>query len=191
MKNRFSQTGSQGPKRLNLEDLRSGFRPGLTPTMGGFMAEAAAVCLKSQGHSGTAILSVTGEFAGEYVLRFGAVTQQMRSSHNDNEVATEYGAYGVSILLFDANSELTVVERSRKGTGFDYWLGQGDSHGQYFQKTARLEVSGIRSGTVGQIEGRLRMKLHQTERSDGMLPAYVSVIEFGYPRGKVVKKWPL
>jgi len=37
-----------------------------------------------------------------------------------------------------------VIERSRKGTGFDYWLGSADEVGELpFQNKVRLEVSGI------------------------------------------------
>ena len=87
------------------------------------------------------------------------------------------------------NTELTVIERSRKGTRFDYLLGTKDSPGPYLQKKACLEVSGIRQGTDANIDSRVKEKLNQIRRSDIMLPGYVVVVEFGAPKAKVIEKW--
>jgi hypothetical protein len=57
--------------------------------------------------------------------------------------ASEYGAYGVAITLALELTETAQVERSAKGTGIDYWLGDGRDERGIFQRTARLEVSGI------------------------------------------------
>jgi hypothetical protein len=51
-----------------------------------------------------------------------------------------------AILLMRALTGYTVIERSRKGTGFDWWLGTEDN---LFQGKVRLEVSGILRGTIG------------------------------------------
>lgn len=173
---------------LNIGSLSREYRPGITEIIGAYMAEAVAVCLDSENHSNNVCLAVQGSFEGQYSLRYGQVTDRMRRGHNDPEVATENGAYGISILLVDHNTDLTVIERSRKGTGFDYWLGLRSSPGPYFQQKARLEVSGIRHGTDGAVDSRVKTKLEQTRRSDGRLPAYVAVIEFGAPKAKVVEK---
>lgn len=173
---------------LNLRNLSKNFRPGLTSTAGTSMAEAAAVCLDSQNHKEKAILSVTGTFNNTYSLTFKSVTVQMKNTHADLEVATEYGAYGIAILLIEANVDLTVVERSRKGTGFDYWLGTKSDCGPYFQNKPGLEVSGIRNGTDRNIETRLKEKNKQVTRSDGSLPIYIAIIEFSAPQAKVITK---
>ncbi len=79
---------------------------------------------------------------------------------------------------------LTVIERSRKGTGFDYWLGtQGSTATLPFDRMARLEVSGIRSkGNRSQINARVKQKTEQTRASDAQgLPAYIIVVEFSRP----------
>lgn len=77
-----------------------------------------------------------------------------------------------------------MTQRSRKGTGFDYWL--GDEADMPFQNKARLEVSGIRNGDQKIIKARVREKLTQTEVSDKTrLPAYVVVVEFGRPVAEV------
>ena len=78
----------------------------------------------------------------------------------------------------------TVIERSRKGTGFDYML--GDSLDPLFTPKARLEVSGIMRETDGNtLDMRFHQKTAQTDKSDGTrLPAYVSVVEFSTPKAK-------
>ena len=105
---------------------------------------------------------------------------------NDLEEATQHGAYAVAILLVRALTGYTVIERSRKGTGFDWWLGTEDN---LFQGKARLEVSGILHGTTRRINGRIKARVGQTTQSDNLaLPAYVVVVEFGTPRAKVVQR---
>lgn len=80
------------------------------------------------------------------------------------------------------------MEISRKGTGFDYWLGRKDSNALLFQNKARLEVSGIRRGDEVAIETRVRRKLKQIEPTDALLPGLVAVVEFSSPRTRVRSK---
>lgn len=84
-------------------------------------------------------------------------------------------------------SPYTVIERSRKGTGFDYWL--GDKNSYLFQKKARLEVSGILKGDDSLLKSRHAAKEEQTSKSDELcIPAYVSVIEFSKPKAFFTKR---
>ena len=92
----------------------------------------------------------------------------------------------MAFLLIRAITGYTVVERSRKGTGFDWWLGTDDN---LFQGKAHLEVSGILQGTARRINSRIKARLRQTMQSDNLaLTAYVVVVEFGTPRAKVVQR---
>ena len=69
--------------------------------------------------------------------------------------ATEWGACGVAILVVNQVTGKVVIERSKKGTGFDYWLGDNDDGDSLpFANSARLEVSGILTGTKAQIASR-------------------------------------
>ena len=114
----------------------------------------------------------------------------MRRCWNDDEVATEYGAYGIATLLVPRITNLQVVERSKKGTGFDYWLGSSMETETLFQNKARLEVSGIRAGSEATIVGRVRKKLGQTVKSDAALSVMVIVVEFSGPQSRVAKRCP-
>lgn len=161
--------------------------PALTQDCGRSFAEAAAVCLEDQGHVRRAVLHVTGHYTEFLAVIWPGVTDQMRRCHNDPEVATEWGAYGIAILLIQDLVGFTVIERSRKGTGFDYWLGADEEW--IFQHKARLEVSGIRSGDDATMRSRIARKLGQTRQSDAMgIPAYVIVVEFSRPMAWVVRK---
>jgi len=153
--------------------------PGLTPAFCAFLAEAAAVSCTEQGHQSGVALKVDGHFVGTYALFWETVGAAARRAHGDAEVATEYGAYGLAILLTAALTGMTVIQRSFKGTGFDFWLGEMDVPG--FQGKARLEVSGLRKGRAAQVRARLELKKRQIARADSALPGYVVVVEFGQP----------
>jgi hypothetical protein len=107
----------------------------------------------------------------------------MRRYWNDLEEATEQGATGLALLLLRSLCGYTVVERSRKGTGFDWWLGTDDD---LFQAKARLEVSGLLRGSNRRFNSRMTARKKQTRRSArSRLVAYVVVTEFGTPRSRV------
>ena len=170
---------------LDLNDLGNGL-PAITPDFGRVLAEAGGVCLESQGHVQGVQLRVRGYSNGSYLLAWPPITEQTRRCWNDYEVATEHGAMGIAVLLAQKEIGYTVIERSRKGTGFDYWMGEGVD--EPFQHEARLEISGIRKGSDRDVQARMRQKLKQTDRSDGSLPAYVIVVEFGQPHAEVQEK---
>lgn len=150
------------------------------------MAEAAGVCLDDCGHLTPVCLSVDGDVNGEYDLAWASVSDQHRRTWADDQFATEQGAYGVAILVIREARGHTVLERSRKGPGFDYWVGKAD--GSLFSRKARLEVSGIRRGDPGQVTARVTQKTHQISTSAGALPGMVVVVEFSRPLARLVDR---
>ena len=172
-------------KTLNLEQLAQGL-DGITPRAGGSLAEACAVCMETKGHTPGVQLKVYGTWDDTFFLKWRAATEQARRSWNDLPFAAEQGGYGLAILLIRELVGLGAIERSRKGTGFDYWLGEKDK--QPFQNKARLEVTGTIDSSVSQVDYKGKKKLKQTNRSDGEFPAYVVVVEYSLPLSKVVKK---
>jgi hypothetical protein len=167
---------------LNLQSLHQGL-PAITPAFGAAIAEAGAICLINAAHEPEVVIEVKGEFSTTFKLDWQPVTEQARRCWNDEEYTTEQAAYGIAFLLILQLTNLTVIERSRKGTGFDYWLGTHDSTATLpFQRMARLEVSGIRQGNQSQINARVKQKTAQTRVSDTQgLPAYIIVVEFSRP----------
>src|SRR5436305_2053425 len=89
---------------LKLESLIRDYRPGVDEYTGGVMAEAATICLDSQNHGDGVELTVKGKFESIYAVRCLVATDRMRRAHGDPEVATENGAYGIAILIIDANT---------------------------------------------------------------------------------------
>ena len=172
---------------LDLNELDTDDIPGISRAKGNEFAEAGAVCLESQGHTPGTCLTVRNGANNGHRLDWPQVTAQARRTWNDDEEATEDGAAGIAVLLASREIGYAVVLRSRKGTGFDYWL--GDDVDDVLDFRARMEVSGIRNGNDGQVKTRVKQKLRQMNRSnDQKLPAYAIVVEFGRPLAEVKKK---
>jgi hypothetical protein len=179
-------TPEKGATALSLDGLVHSF-PHIPAEGGAMLAQAAAVCLDHQAHTSSVRLVVGGVFTTTFSLSWSEeITEAKRRFWNDLEEATQQGAYAVAILLIRALTGYTVIERSRKGTGFDWWLGTEDN---LFQGKARLEVSGILRGTKRRINDRIKARTGQTKQSDHLaLTAYVVVVEFGAPQAKVVQR---
>ncbi len=175
--------------QLDLNHLGHSSSHGVSEKRGQAFAEAAGVCLESQGHAQGAEFRVGGDVSRAYQVVWPTITDRSQRSWEDNQEATEDGASGIAILLVDLETPYSVIRRSRKGTGFDYWL--GDASDVTFQRKARMEVSGILRGDRRRVNDRVREKLNQTKASDaeyGNLPAYVIVVEFGTPLAEVHKR---
>lgn len=153
--------------------------PGLTPAWGAVLAEAASVCLESQGHPVQVELRVDGFFEETFVLERLEVSRQMMLSHQDEEEATELGACGIAILAVQSLMDLVVLRRSRKGTGYDYWLSLAED--TFLEHGERLEVSGIRKGSEAVIRARLAEKMRRIQRFRNASPAWIGIVEFGRP----------
>lgn len=174
--------------KLDLSDLSRGL-PAITPAFGETLAEAAAICLVEQEHLPGVELKVEGEFNATFQLWWPEVTDQMRRCWNDQDYTTEQAAYGIALMVVQHLTDLVVVERSIRGTGFDYWLGKRrESDSIPFEKAVRLEVSGIRSGNRSQILTRVKLKKEQVKPTDALAPAYIIVVEFSQPLARIIKR---
>lgn len=163
-----------------IEDITRGVIPGMTVAKAAYLSECAVSCLTRQGHSSGVQMTCGGiTNTPESVNWTTPFTDQLDRSTNDLQEATEHGAECISALFAIEHTPYTIVKRSRKKTGVDYWLGKKDD--PLFQETARLEVSGILNDRE-EIQKRKKQKLQQTSQSDSTaLPAYVSIVEFGTP----------
>jgi len=176
------------PSKLPLDVLKKGL-PGVSPARGTNHFEAAIVRFYQAGHKPGVILQIKGDFSTSFdVIWAGEVDDQILRSWNDPEETTEFAACGIAFLLILELTDYTVIKRSRKGTGFDYWLGDKDDMETLpFQDKARLEVSGIREEEKeSKIRARAKQKLQQSEKSNTHLPAYAVVVEFGIPLSYMV-----
>ncbi len=96
----------------------------------------------------------------------------------------------MAILMIKEATGQVVIERSKKGMGFDYWISDSDNDldALPFEGAARLEVSGILQGTKGQIDSRMKQKKNQIKPTDHLAPGFVAVVEFGSPVACVENK---
>lgn len=176
---------------LNLESLAGG--PGcFTPEWGASLAQAASVALEGQGHQRSALMGVDGAYSATFEVAWTDATPKMRRCYGDPDEATELGACGIASLLLQALADLTIVDRSRKGGGYDYWLGRADDTESLFQNKIRLEVTGIGRGPDSVVKTREQQKHNRLARFDPPggppHPAVVVVVEFGAPRSRVTRR---
>lgn len=179
------------PCELDLGSLVDG-RPGLTPHEGGCHAECAVVSLERNGHQALPHLRVTGLHANQCGLVGPIATDQMRRAHGDHLVAVERGACGIALLLMERFEQLTILERSRIGTGFDYWLGPlhdnpSDVGDNFLRRSNRLEVSGIGTATGADIRRCVERKTSRLRKYPNPLTAFVVVVEFSGPEAQVIR----
>jgi hypothetical protein len=157
--------------------------PGLCPALSeGFcrmIAEACVVCLEEQGHTSGVVMEIHGLAEAESRVRWKWLGPQISDTYADAEVATEQGAIAIALLTVKAITDYTVVRRSMKGTGFDYWLSRAGA--PPYRHDARLEISGLRAADARRLQARIQQKARQTDRSDGALPALIAVVEFSHP----------
>lgn len=179
---------NQQTNELNINDLGDGKVSDIPADLGKLLEQAGIVCLESQGHSQYATLIVRNESESKYFLVWQPVSKQSRRFWNDMVHATEHGAICIAALLAKHETGYAVIESSRRGAGFDYWLGYASD--ETLQRKARLEVSGILKGDDNIIRARVRQKLAQIDSDDlscSEMPAYTIVVEFGKPVAEVHK----
>ena len=168
---------------LNLTELETRQHHFLTPAAGVNFGHAASVCFEDQGHGLLTNIIGEGHFVSNYAITRYDVNEEMKRTWNDEEDATEQGAYGMAFLVASNEMKFKAIEKSRKKTGIDYWLGEEENF--LFQNKVRLEVSGIRKGTDQQLSTRFDGKMAQSKKSDPTgLPALIVVVEFSGPRIK-------
>jgi hypothetical protein len=160
----YSLPMSKASPVIDTRQLSQGL-PAITPAFGETLVEAIAICLTERKHPTGVTLEIEGDFQTQICLNYPPVTAQMQRCWNDAEYTTEQAAYGMAFLLIRHLTQLTVIERSRKGSGFDYWLGI-EQPNLPFQRMMRLEVSGIRQGNDSLIKTRVRIKQEQVRRVD-------------------------
>ena len=158
----------------------------ITTTYLANLADAAAVCLDYHRHPQTTTLTVLGASEPDYGLTSFPVTPAMSQTWNDFQYAVEHGAYGIALLLLKETHGLVAVERSRKGTGFDFWMGTNTD--PLFQDKAFLEVSGILSGDRSRVSNRRNEKFIQVGQTSYPSKGFIVIVEFGNPIAEITQR---
>lgn len=163
--------------------------PALSEPVGGSLIEACMICLEDQDHKSGTQIEITGDFNTVFSIVWeGNVTPRMLRSWYFEDDATEDAAYGIAVLLMEALTGYTAIERAGKGSGVDFWLGvESDNPDAPFEYLALLEVSGIRRGSTAHIEARVRQKRQQVARTGSDVPVYIVIVEFSGPIARILK----
>jgi hypothetical protein len=170
-------------KKLKLDLLHDGSSTGLSVRYGGFLAEAASVCLHLNKHNISVTFKVEGSIEETYELYRLDVDDIALKSFADIEEAVQFGAMGIAIILINVNTGWKAI-RSWKGTGFDYWFGDDDIFP--FQNKLRVEISGDFKGNDSELNQRLIQKIQQTNKSENVqIPACGVIVEFSIPKSLI------
>ncbi len=105
--------------------------------------------------------------------------------------AAERAGEGMAWLIIHEFTDYTVINRSLKKTGVDFWLGyKEDAEKLVFQEKARVEAKGrTELKSYSKINRVLEKAVEQTEQSDSTnLPAYIVLTEFSRPEIYLVEK---
>ena len=121
--------GADERRTMNLNALAKGM-PAITPEFGAGCAQAGSVCLESHGHPCGVKMAGRGIYTHAYEVHWTPTDDQTKKCWGDMQDATEFGACGIAFILIRQLTPFTIIERARKGTGFDYWLGDeaGPAH---------------------------------------------------------------
>lgn len=188
----------------SLEELVKGrLIRGFSPMNVSAFIEAGILCLTYHKHSAGVEMSVREAYRGAVKEIVGLTWAHIIDDDSLNswaEEAIDDGAVALAALLIVNLTRYTVIQRSFKGTGFDYWLMEADTYqaardqneiisGQT-HGSARLEVSGDKEAKkISEINARIKKKTNQTDKSDHLnLPALIVVIEFSRPEAYMVWK---
>jgi hypothetical protein len=176
---------------VHLPDLRKGM-PGITESFGDCLCDAASVCLENRQHASGVAMAVSGSLNSDPLrVTWESPSETALRCYNDLGFAAEFGAYGVAALVVERLTGYTVYERSRKGTGFDFWLAPKDAAAApLFQEKRRLEVSGLLDGEESEFKRRMQGKLDQLANGGVELLGYGLVVHFGRPESRIVVAAP-
>lgn len=167
---------------IKIDDIKNGM-PGISPIEGADLLENCTVMLHRSGHISPTCLTLNGLVANNVLVQWtDTFNDQLDRTYADHAANTERAAVCISVLLSKSITNYTVIMRSRKGTGFDYYLGNEDDIS--FQPKARLEVSGIeKESDKNTVSSRFKQKCNQVSPTDDtLLPAYISIVEFSNPK---------
>lgn len=171
---------------LNVDDLTTDI-PALTRSFAGLMQEAIAMCMREHNHlPGVScdLRDFATVLARAEVVWTNEFTDRIAKAFGSTANAAELAGEGMAILTIIAMTDYTIVERSIKGSGVDFWLGHiEDTTEKTIQRAARMEVKGrTRIESDGRIHSAVRAGMKQTTRSAATkLPVCVVLTEFSRP----------
>ena len=159
----------------------------MTKDFAGYIYQSILMCMQEHNHLPGVpcdIKDFEESLAAAEILWTREFSEKIAKMFGVPSNAAELAGEGIAFLTILAITDYTILERSNKGTGVDFWLGYKDDVAESnFQRAARMEVKGrTRLENDSQIRDVVRKGLKQTRRSAATrLPAYVILTEFSRP----------
>ncbi len=171
---------------LDLDKIHESI-PTMAKSLADYMYDAAVFCFHHHSHSPgkrceVRSLEETIEIASLVWTR--QITDRIVNAFGDTGYAVEFAAEGIACLTIQEFAAYTVIERSQRNEGVDFWLAESrDEDNFILQRAARMESKGITEARYpSDIKARVDEGAKQSKRSDETgLPAYIIVTEFSNP----------
>jgi hypothetical protein len=132
-------------------------------------------------------MRIEGSWQGTVRVTWEPLAPTAPETWADLPEAVEHASYGVAALLLEKLTNLRVLARSAKGTGFDYWVGDPSRAQFLFQGRQRLEVSGILRDAA-RLASRVTSKTRQAYRSGTRLALIIVVVEYSTPESRMLRQ---
>jgi hypothetical protein len=163
--------------RLPLDNLSSR-HPGLTQPIGDAYSEAARVCLDRHHTSPIEVRIERTASVLQATIEWVAANQKTKDAWANKNDTTEAGAYGCLLASVELSEGLVAIRRAETLTGADYYVARPGSGLEDLEQAFRLEISGVDSGGIAEVEERLQRKIVQAAHGASNLPAIAGVIGF-------------
>ncbi|MDE2749517.1 MAG: hypothetical protein OXI34_11185 [Chloroflexota bacterium] len=174
------------PTVLDLDQLRKAI-PYMSVNLADLIHEAVVMCFHHGQHrSGVAcqIRDFENILAAATIVWTKSFSDIIQRTFGETGYAVEFAAEGIACLTITEFTEYTVIERSIRHDGVDFWLASKDETGRHtFQRAARMESKGITEARYpSDIKNQLDRGIKQTKQSDHTdLPVYIIATEFSQP----------
>lgn len=174
------------PIVIDVDMLREAI-PGLTESLAGYMQGAILMCLHHHSHQ-TGVRCELRDL--EKLLAAAAIvwtkpySDSIERTYGETSYAVEFAAEGIACLTIRAYTQYTVIRRSIKDEGVDFWLAERDDEDNYiFQCAGRMESKGITEARyLSDITYSIDKGIEQSKQTDHTrLPAYIIATEFSKP----------
>ena len=171
---------------IDLDKLQEAV-PEMTESLVGYIYDAAVYCLHHGSH-----LSGVGCEVRDYESKVMDATMvwtkqysgRIERTYGETDYAVEFAGEAVACLMVRELTDYTVIERSQRHDGVDFWLAERRDEDKFrFHREARMESKGITEARYpSDIKTKVDGAITQTKRSDHtLLPAYIIVTEFSGP----------
>jgi len=149
--------------------------PGLYRPLSEAYADAAALCFSETQKPPIDLEIHYSRSTSLREVSWREPTGEARASWANPDDATRDGAYCVGLATVEAELGYVGLARADRRTGADFYVGLP---GGDLEETLRLEVSGVRTGDLAAVQGRLRDKTEQARRGRSDRPAMACVVGF-------------